>query len=306
MVVPPREPDGVRNDQPDEADHAAGRNRRGHHQRRGQIGGELHPLHGGAQVERNLLSARQKVEGPGKRQDGQRAGHEQQGQQTGRRPVGAGEVPHHPEDRRAERLHVGEREQKQDCRVEEGTDDHARKDQDTRVHPTGRGPPRNRQHQRHRGQRTGERAQGEHPGKAQPNARHHDRHRADGGSARYAQHVGLGERVAQERLKGAAAEAERSSDERGQCRARQPQLEQDGTGGGVGLSRKKTPQVRGTQAGGAERDAERDRGHYDQREECEPAGGVRQRGPCRKSAMRRAASATRGPGRLKRSPSTTR
>ena len=96
----------------------------------------------------------------------------------------------------------------------------------------------------------------------------------DGGSARDAQHVGLGERVAQERLKGAAAESEGAADEPGQYGARQPQLEQDRPRGGVVAAREGAPEVAGADSRRAEGHAEGERGHDDQREDGEAAGGV--------------------------------
>ena len=108
MVAPPEEPQRVGHDQPDEADHPGHRDARRHQERGDDEGGPLHTLHSRSQVQRRLLAHGQQIERPGECEKDGDGGEEVRGQEQRGRPGCRGQAAHHPEDRGAERLDVGE------------------------------------------------------------------------------------------------------------------------------------------------------------------------------------------------------
>ena len=101
-------------------------------------------------------------------------------------PGRAGETPHHPEDRGAERFHVGEGEEQQDRRIPERAHDHAREQQRPRIeHSARRGrDPKDEQDGRHGAEKA---AAGIDPDAQGVEMQHDGGDRTRGGAARDAQ-----------------------------------------------------------------------------------------------------------------------
>src|SRR5690606_4256601 len=157
-------------------------------------------------------------------------------------------------------------------------------------------------------------------------AGNHDSNRTDGGATRDSEDIRLREGIAEQRLERAPAQPEGAAHKRCQHCSRQAELEEDGLGGGIGVRGQGADEIPRAEGGGRERSAQRHGRQGGERQQAEasqrrrhgaassaeaspdPSAVIedsRMSSPWRKRAIRRAASVTRAPGRLNRSPSTT-
>jgi hypothetical protein len=147
------------------------------------------------------------------------------GECEGEQPPGrahVAEVAQQPEQHAAQAQVVGEREQQAHDRAATRGDDDTGKEKPRRRPAAG--AVRHREHQQHRAEGADGRAgiHGE-PGRT----REHEAERADRRPARHAEYVGIGERIAQQRLHEDARQREHDTGAKGRERARQAQFPDD-------------------------------------------------------------------------------
>jgi len=232
----------VGNDQTHEADQPGYRYRCADHQRGCAEQHPLGPLHIDAELRRGLLAERQQVQPPGQ---GKGAGEAQR--QEGRHPARQleariREVSDQPEEDAGPLHQTGHGGQEDDGGRCEGVEDDTGEEQRGGREPSG---PAGDGEQQENGQDGSGEGGGRDRGVAETEgaAEHQHGDPAEGGTTRDAEDVGIGERVAEQRLEERARHRQGSADQRGEHDPRQADAEHDVGAGPVGLPGQGVPHL---------------------------------------------------------------
>jgi hypothetical protein len=216
----------VGNDEAHEADQPGCRDRGADHQRGRAEQDLLHPLHVDAELRRGLLAEGEQVESPGQGHGTGEPQCEEDPHPAGDLEAGVREVPDQPEEDAGPLHQTGHRGEEDDRRRGEGVEDDSGEEQRGRREPAGAAGDGEEQEDGQDG--SGERG-GRHRGVAAPEGatEGEDRDPAEGGAARDAEDVGIGEGVSEQSLEERARHRQGGADQRGERDPRQADAEHD-------------------------------------------------------------------------------